>query len=97
MTFPSRRWAGCESNSTLRALRLCVRLLASGYARASRIPDRSRAAGFRNGLVSVGLTLSARFGFRNRFQSTSLIVPGIAQRPMRVDSDSIQWGEDPER
>ena len=92
MTFPSRRWVGCGSDSTLRALRLCVRLSAPDYAACVLRSRSTGAAGIRIGLFSAGLTLSARSGFRNRLQSASLIVPGIAQRPMRVDCGSIHGG-----
>ena len=97
MTFPSRRWVGCGSDSTLRALRLCVRLSAPDYAACVLRSRSTGAAGIRIGLFSAGLTLSARFGFRNRLRSAALVMPEIAQRPMRVDCGSNHRGAEPER
>ena len=97
MTFPSRQSAGCKSNSTLRALRLCVRLSATDYAACVLRSRSTGTAGFRNGLVSAALTLRARSGFRNRLQCASLLEPVIAQRPMRVDCGRIHGSAKPER
>ena len=97
LPFPSRRWVDCGSDCTLRVLRLCVRLSAPDYAACVLRSRSTGAAGIRNGLFSAGLTFSARFGFRNRLRSAALVMPEIAQRPMRVDCGSNHRGAEPER